>query len=142
MDLEGIYIFLKNEFLYFWLCQIFVAVRAFLQLWRAAFSWCVAGASVPAAPGSAAQAQWLWQMGLAALWHVGFCGLWIEPTSPALAGEFFMSHQGSPKNYILRARSLIIHKHRKFFHLFRFLIFSAEMQHNFHVICFPILNIL
>ena len=36
--------------------------------------------------GSRAQAQWLWCVGLVALWHVGSG---IEPLSPALAGRFF-----------------------------------------------------
>ena len=42
---------------YHWPSQVFVAVRDFLQLWL---------------PGSRAWAQWLWCIGLAASWHVGF----------------------------------------------------------------------
>ena len=66
----------------------------------------------------------------------------VNPLPPALTGEFFMSHQGSLKNYISMARTLITCKHSKFPYLFRFLLFSAEMQHNFHLICFPVLYVL
>ena len=37
----------------------------------------------------AAQARWVWHMGLAALWPVGFLRSGIEPVTPALTGGFF-----------------------------------------------------
>ena len=79
-----------------WLCWVFVAVRAFLQLRPAGLpSGCSAWAS-PCGGSSRCGAQSLGHLlsGCGA-WASLLCGLWnlprpaIEPMSPTLAGEFF-----------------------------------------------------
>lgn len=73
MNLERIYSFKKNDFLYFGLCKIFVSVQAFSPVVASGgCACCEAWASVAAAPGSGAQARQSWRVGFAALWHVGF----------------------------------------------------------------------
>ena len=72
-NLERIYSFKKNDFLYFGLCKILVAVQASSP---AAASGgcpcCWAWASVAVAPGSGAPEQQSWHLGLVALRHAGF----------------------------------------------------------------------
>ena len=102
----------KNKFIYFWLCWVFVAAWAFLQLWRAGvslqlrcpgfslkwllllwstdygleggFSSCNMWAQQLWLLGSRAQAKQFCCTGLIAPRHVDLPGSGIEPVSPTL----------------------------------------------------------
>ena len=90
MNLERIYSFKKNDFLYFGLCKILVAVQASSPA-------AASGAALVAEPGPRWLRLWTpehrrssrgtWALLLCGTW--GFLGRGIEPTSCALAGESF-----------------------------------------------------
>ena len=103
--------FKKNSllFIYFWLCRVFAAPQAFLQLWRVGTSLCYS-AQASHCGGSHVtenklQGFWasvgvvprLQSTGSIVVVHRLSCsaasrrlpGLGIEPVSPALAGRFF-----------------------------------------------------
>ena len=97
-----------------WLCWIFIAVWAFLQLWVTGISlqWLLSLQSKDSRahglqqlwpPSSRGQAQQLWHMGLVALEHVGSSQILIEPCIGLLqrllhwqVDSLPMSHQGIP----------------------------------------------
>ena len=116
--------FLKKNFIYlFWLCWVFFASWLFsscgesgllssCSVWAshcAGFSCCGAGALGYAdfstqqlqLPGSRAQAQELWCMGLVAAWHVGSSRIRDQTMSPVLAGGFFTTEPlGKPHPFL------------------------------------------
>ena len=99
-------------FTYFWLCWVFIAVWAFLQLWQAGATssffvrpfYC--GGSPCGTQAVGAQASVAVGSQVPQLWHMGLvlCGMWdlprpgMEPMSPALAGGFFTTESpGKPE---------------------------------------------
>ena len=73
-------------------------------------------ASGAVAPGSRAQAQWLFHSGLAAPWQWGPPGPGVEPVSPALAGTFF-TNAPRGKETSSRRSFLICESFFPFYHL-------------------------
>ena len=109
---------------FFWLCWVFVAVRAFLQLWRVAVTlqlrctdfssqWLLSlqimgstacGLQQLRPVDSRAQAHWLWHVALVAPLHVG--PSWTrDGTGDSCIGRWIL-YQGSP--YFLLIRTLVI----------------------------------
>ena len=76
-------------------------------------------------PGSRAQAQYLWSMGLVAAQHVG--SSWtkgIKPVSPALAGGFFTTEPPGKPSFSLKKHT---HTHTKLIYLF--VCTKSQLQH-------------
>ena len=107
--------------IYFWLCWVFVAVQAFLQLWQSAallqlqcagfsLQWLLLLGSTGSRAlrlqqlqhmGSVVVAPRLQSTGLVAPWMWDLSRPGIEPMSPELAGEFFSTEpQGKPPNIL------------------------------------------
>ena len=94
------------KFIY-WLCWVFVAAWAFLQLQSVRASHCGGSKSMGSKGmrASVVAVPWLYNNGAP---HQLLCGMWnlpgagIEPTSPTLAGSSLpLSHQGSPSMLFL-----------------------------------------